>query len=378
MTVNIIISFWKKEFWAKHNLTSYMCLICRGVFQQRTSLSRISEWWILKRFVGTVAGCCSFPTLPPLCFTDLCSNRRFSATTDSAAVVANLQSQFLAQPLGRHHKSDHPSNCHFPWVLSPLGEGQSRLMNALQGYKGLIFCHTLLSKSDQCDHWPWTPSNWGERHDGGKGLDLGQFVWSSTLLQYPHVHWADSTSCKSKKLFAYHLKLYMLCWMQWSTVELSLTRSHVALDSWWKTNNLFTQGGNLKELVKMWGSLSWGIFLHIVGLSSGIKCYDCNKKDRFREMVRTLLICLLSQQCWLYIVQRTNWLIFYTFWKCKRSSHAMWNKTKSWEKYPLGCNSIFSLIRFKIRPLGTWCKYCGWVKQPKPSWVYLLYLTLSR
>jgi len=34
----------------------------------------------------------------------------------------------------------------------------------------------------------------------------------------------------------------------------------------------------------MWGSLSWGIFLHIVGLSSGIKCYDCNKKDRFREM----------------------------------------------------------------------------------------------
>ena len=38
----------------------------------------------------------------------------------------------------------------------------------------------------------------------------------------------------------------------------------------------------------MWGSLSWGIFLHIVGLSSGIKCYDCNKKDRFREMVRVV------------------------------------------------------------------------------------------
>ena len=125
-----------------------------------------------------------------LCSTDLCSNRRFSATTDSAAVVANLQSQFLAEPLGRHHQSDHSSDCHFPWVLSPLGEGQSRLMNALQGYEGLIFCHTLLSKSDQCDHWPWTPSNCGERQDGGKGLDLGQFVWSSTLLQYPHVHWA--------------------------------------------------------------------------------------------------------------------------------------------------------------------------------------------
>ena len=149
--------------------------------------------------MGTVAGCCFFPSLPRLCSTDLCSNRRFSATTDSAAVLANLQSQFLAEPLGRHHQSDPPNNRHFPWVLSPLGEGQSRLMNALQGYEGLIFCHTLLSKSDQCDHWPWTPSNWGERQDGGKGLDLGQFVWSSTLLQYPHVHWAHPTSFKNPR-----------------------------------------------------------------------------------------------------------------------------------------------------------------------------------
>ena len=43
-----------------------------SVVQQRTSLSRISEWWILKRFVGTVAGC-SFPSLPPA--PQLCSNR---------------------------------------------------------------------------------------------------------------------------------------------------------------------------------------------------------------------------------------------------------------------------------------------------------------
>ena len=92
--------------------------------------------------------------------------------------------------------------------------------------------------------------------------------------------------------------------MQWSTVELSLTRSQVALNSWWKTNNLFIQGGNPKELVKMWGSLSWGILLHIVSLSSGIKCYDCNKKDRFREMVRTILILLVD--CTLYSVQ-TGW-----------------------------------------------------------------------
>ena len=155
--------------------------------------------------MGTVAGCCSFPSLPPAPQLPTLLRRsllhrsllqsvillwHFSATTDSAAVLANLQSQFLAEPLGRHHQSDHSSDCHFPWVLSPLGEGQSRLMNALQGYEGLIFCHTLLSKSDQCDHWPWTPSNCGERQDGGKGLDLGQFVWSSTLLQYPHVHWA--------------------------------------------------------------------------------------------------------------------------------------------------------------------------------------------
>ena len=85
-------------------------------------------------------------------------------------------SQFAITVPGRAALVAITCNCHFPWVLSPLGEGQSRLMNALQGYEGLIFCHTLLSKSDQCDHWPWTPSNCGERQDGGKGLDLGQFV----------------------------------------------------------------------------------------------------------------------------------------------------------------------------------------------------------
>ena len=31
-----------------------------------------------------------------------------------------------------------------------------------------------------------------------------------------------------------------------------------------------------------------GVLLHMVGSSVGIQCYDCNKKDRFREMVRVV------------------------------------------------------------------------------------------
>ena len=47
----------------------------------------------------------------------------------------------------------------------------------------------------------------------------------------------------------------------------------------------------------MWGSLSFGVLLHMVGSSVSIQCYDCNKKDRFREMVRASP-CNCIYVCW--------------------------------------------------------------------------------
>ena len=56
----------------------------------------------------------------------------------------------------------------------------------------------------------------------------------------------------------------------------------------WINDNLFwgvvLHRGRFEE--RMWGGLSLGVVLHMVGSSASIQCYDCNKKDRFREMVR--------------------------------------------------------------------------------------------
>ena len=59
----------------------------------------------------------------------------------------------------------------------------------------------------------------------------------------------------------------------------------------WIDDNLFLPSSCTEEHLKkegesMWGSLSFGVVLHMVGSSVSIQCYDCNKKDRFREMVR--------------------------------------------------------------------------------------------
>ena len=36
---------------------------------------------------------------------------------------------------------------------------------------------------------------------------------------------------------------------------------------------------------RMWGCLGVGVVLHLVRTVVSIQCYDCNKKDRFKEIV---------------------------------------------------------------------------------------------
>ena len=63
------------------------------------------------------------------------------------------------------------------------------------------------------------------------------------------------------------------------------------LVTFWINDNLFSAWTCTEEDFKkaMWGSLRLGVVLHMVGSSVSIQCYDCNKKDRFREMVRAHL-----------------------------------------------------------------------------------------
>lgn len=60
------------------------------------------------------------------------------------------------------------------------------------------------------------------------------------------------------------------------------------LDRWQFVFAIKTEEDLKKEGESMWGSLSFGVVLHMVGSSVSIQCYDCNKKDRFREMVRAI------------------------------------------------------------------------------------------
>ena len=57
--------------------------------------------------------------------------------------------------------------------------------------------------------------------------------------------------------------------------------------TWWMNESLFSyvvyQRRRFEE--SMWEMLSLGVVLQMVGFSVSIQCYDCNKKDRFREMV---------------------------------------------------------------------------------------------
>ena len=60
----------------------------------------------------------------------------------------------------------------------------SRLMKVLQGYDGLIFWHICFRRVTNAT------IGHGRPVIGGKGSDLGQFIWSNAaLLQYSEVHW---------------------------------------------------------------------------------------------------------------------------------------------------------------------------------------------
>lgn len=154
--------------------------------------------------------------------------------------------------------------------------------------------------------WPMWPlameagSNWGERR---RFRSRSSRLILSTLLRHsePPTDLYPGLLCER---FSSSPNRFSDIW-GWAFLQGSwLTQFSCNREAWsrkWRKKELIAWRINENLFLKfeesiMWGSLSLGVLLHMVGSSVSIQCYDCNKKDRFREMVRASpcnCICLL-------------------------------------------------------------------------------------